>query len=237
MIAKCDPHGLAGVVLDAVGTLIEPVPSVALVYAEAARRQGVALDPGLVKERFRRHFGDDEVDELRGPLATDEATEYRRWRRIVANVLPELPDSERGFAELWAHFGTTAAWRLFDDVAPALERLRDAGMSVCIASNFDARLREVFRGLPGLAAWQGPLVISSEVGVRKPHADFYGAACRALGLDPSRVLCVGDDLENDVLGPRRAGLQACLIDRHGSAPGSLPSLNALPVIASGPTGR
>jgi putative hydrolase of the HAD superfamily len=222
-------HDVAGVVLDAVGTLIEPVPAVALVYADAARRQGVGLDPALVKERFHRHFGADEVDELRGTLSTDEATEIRRWRRIVGQVLPELPDPERGFAELWSHFATPAAWRTFEDVAPALERLRGAGFGVCIASNFDTRLRKVLQGLPvpQFASAFPPLVISSEVGVRKPHPHFYRAAALTLGLEPGRVLCIGDDLENDVRGPWRAGLRACLIDRSGRAEGSVPSLLAL----------
>ena len=37
---------IAGIVLDAVGTLIKPVPSVAEAYTEAARRQGVELESG-----------------------------------------------------------------------------------------------------------------------------------------------------------------------------------------------
>jgi putative hydrolase of the HAD superfamily len=206
---------IAGVILDAVGTLIEPAPAVASVYAEAARRQGLDLDVREIKRRFARSFRDDEVDEQRGPLATDEATEHRRWRRIVADVLPDLPDPERGFSELWDHFGRASAWRAFEDVATAIDGLRRSGLKYVIASNFDGRLRAVVRGLPGLAGAEASLVISSEVGVRKPHPDFYRAACERLGLPPDRVLCVGDDVENDVLGARRAGLHAVLLDRTG----------------------
>lgn len=214
---------IEGLVLDAVGTLIEPAPSVALVYAEAARRQGIALDAGEVKRRFHRSFRRDEVDEARGPLATDEATEHRRWRRIVADVLPELPDPERAFADLWDHFGQPSAWRAFGDVGPALDLLRRGGMRFVIASNFDGRLRGVLRGLPELAGAAEGVVISSEVGVRKPHPDFYRAACDRLGLPPGRVLCVGDDLENDVLGAERAGLRGLLLDREGRRPAGIAS--------------
>src|SRR5579884_2877354 len=125
MVDWVDLDGIVGLVVDAVGTLIEPRPSVALVYAEAARRQGLEVDPAEVKARFRVHFGADEVDELRGPMATDEASEHRRWRRIVENVLPGLPDPDRGFAELWEHFGRPESWRCFPDVGPALRALRD----------------------------------------------------------------------------------------------------------------
>ncbi|HEY2158898.1 MAG TPA: HAD family hydrolase [Isosphaeraceae bacterium] len=222
-----------GLILDAVGTLIEPWPSVPLVYADAARRQGLDIDAGDVKRRFERSFRVDEFDEQRGPLATDEATEHRRWRRIVADVLPDLSDPGRAFAELWDHFGRASAWRTFEDVGPAVEAIRRSGLGLVIASNFDGRLRAVIRGLPDLAGEEPGLVISSEVGVRKPHPDFYRAACDRLGLPPGRVLCVGDDLENDVLGPRRAGLRAILLDRNGRRPDGVPCIERLTELRSG----
>ena len=83
-------EGVEGIILDAVGTLIEPVPSVARAYAEAASRQGLAVELAEIKRRFGLHFRNDEVDEQRGPMVTDEGIEHRRWRRIVANVLPAV---------------------------------------------------------------------------------------------------------------------------------------------------
>jgi putative hydrolase of the HAD superfamily len=215
-------HGIGGIVIDAVGTLIEPFPPVAEVYSTEARRQGVDLDPAEVRARFRRHFRDDEADDLRGPMVTDEAVEHRRWRRIVARVLPELPDFERGFAALWDHFGRPVAWRCYPDVAPALRAWSASRIPVRIASNFDARLRAVVGGLDDLSGYREGLVISSEVGFRKPHPAFYAAACQSLGLPPERVLFVGDDPENDVLGPRRAGLGGLLLDREGDGVADLP---------------
>src|SRR3954468_973624 len=117
---------IAGIVLDAVGTLIKPVPSVAEAYQEAARRQGVELGRDEVRARFNHHFPSDEVRGDRGVHSTDEATEVERWRRIVAVVLPELPDPGRAFDELWDHFGAPASWRCFPDVAPALHAFREA---------------------------------------------------------------------------------------------------------------
>jgi putative hydrolase of the HAD superfamily len=228
---------IEGIILDAVGTLIDPVPPVAEVYAAAALRQGVKVDVLEVKARFRLHFRNDEVDELRGPMVTDEAIEYRRWRRIVDAVLPELPDKDRGFAELWDHFGRPDAWKCYPDVGPGLEALRSLGLRVRIASNFDGRLRAVARGLPELDGSVDELVISSEVGYRKPHATFYHAACASLGLEPGRVLCVGDDPENDVRGPQRAGLFGLLLDREGRCPADLDALPDLGALAAALRGR
>ena len=222
--------GIRGIVFDGVGTLIDPAPSVAEVYAQAAQRQGVGLDRSEVKSRFARHFRNDEVDETRGPLVTDEAGEYLRWRRIVSNVLPEVPEPERAFTELWDYFGRAQAWRCYPDVGPALNHLRAADVALLIGSNFDSRLRGVVAGLPELSGFGISLLISSEFGYRKPHASFYREACARLALGPDEVLFVGDDMENDVLAPRRAGYRALLVDRDGRWPEhapSVPDLSAL----------
>lgn len=226
-MTEFDWETIDGVVFDAVGTLIEPFPSVAATYALAASRQGVMLAADEVKSRFHKHFRDDEQHESGGPLATDEAAEARRWRRIVGNVLPELPDPDQAFAELWEHFGQAAAWRCFADVAPALEALGRSGRSVCVASNFDGRLRRVAAGLAPLAGLVDALVISSEVGFRKPHPAFYRAACAQLQLPEARILWVGDDLENDVAAPTRAGVRGVWLDRHGRGGADVPRIPAL----------
>ena len=66
MFTKSTGVGIQGIVLDAVGTLIDPSPPVAEVYAAAARRQGVHLEVAVVKSRFHRHFRNDEIDEAPG---------------------------------------------------------------------------------------------------------------------------------------------------------------------------
>jgi putative hydrolase of the HAD superfamily len=230
-------NGILGIVFDAVGTLIRPEPSVAEAYAATAARQGVRLQPDVVRTRFQLHFANDEVRENGGAFSTDEETERRRWRKIVMGVLPEIPDLDRAFDELWEHFSTPGSWRCFPDVAPALRAFSAQGLAVCVGSNFDGRLRRVVQGLPELAECLESLIVSSEVGFRKPHPSFYHAACARLGLQPERVLCVGDDLENDVLGAIRAGLSGMLLDRAARAPGDLPHVPNLTALVQSKLSR
>ena len=240
MKTESRPGGIEGIVLDAVGTLIKPHPPAAKVYTLTAHRQGVRLSLPVVIGRFRLHLREDEGDEGRESMVTDEAAEVLRWRRIVSRVLPELPDPERGFADLWAHFARPQAWRCYPDVAPTLAALRVRGLPVRVASNFDARLRGVLQGLRPLSGLAATAVISSEVGFRKPHPSFYEAACASLGLDAARVLFIGDDPENDVAGAVRAGINALRIDRSRESIDALWSLTDLPfclrdLAGAGPT--
>lgn len=48
--------------------------------------------------------------------------------------------------------------------------------------------------------------------IGKPHADIYRVALRAAGNpDPGRVICLGDSIEHDITGARRAGLRSALV--------------------------
>jgi len=222
MMEQAANRGISGIVFDAVGTLIDASTPVAEVYALAAMRQGIGLDSTVVRSRFRQFFGQDEVVNARGPLATDEPTERRRWQNIVANVLNEVPEPDRAFEELWEHFATSAAWRCFDDVGPTLSELKRRGIPIWIASNFDSRLRSVLSGLSELSSLTDSVVISSEVGYRKPHPLFFEAVIDRSNLTAGELVCVGDDVENDVVGAMRAGLRGVWIDREGKGAGENP---------------
>ena len=127
-LRQAKAHPVRGIVFDAVGTLIEASPSVSAAYAQAAARQGIELDLNLVRSRFSHAFRQDEAHELRGPLATDESIELRRWKRIVTCVLPEVPDADRAFDDLWRHFADPARWTIHarrPGRAPGISRRRD----------------------------------------------------------------------------------------------------------------
>jgi putative hydrolase of the HAD superfamily len=211
------PPGARAVFFDAVGTLIHPDPSAPAVYAEAARRFGSRLDLPAIASRFRTAFRRQEELDNAGGLRTDEAREVARWRTIVAEVLDDVTDPEGCFAFLYAYFARPAAWRTEPEAAAVLAELARRGYRLGIASNFDERLRQVAEGLPGLAPVTH-LVISSEVGWRKPAPDFFHQICAQGRLAPAEVLLVGDDPVNDYGGAHACGLHALLYDPEGTAP-------------------
>jgi len=203
--------GTRAVCFDAVGTLIFPAVPPADTYADVARRQGLTIDPAVIRPRFVAAFrAEEDADRLTG-WVTDEAREHERWRRIVTASLPELPDPDRGFAELFAHFARPGAWSVHPDAAAVFEELAQRGITLGIGSNFDARLSDVVAGHPVLRPVAGRVVVSATVGYRKPAPRFFAEVVRVAGCAAAEIVFVGDDLENDYHGPEAAGLVPVLL--------------------------
>ena len=204
------------VFFDAVGTLIHPDPPAPLVYAAAGRRFGGRLAEATIAARFRAAFRRQEELDRAGNLRTDEAREVARWRAIVCEVLDDISDTEMCFQELYAHFAQPGAWRCQPKSAAVLAALAERGHLLGIASNFDHRLRGLVENMPALRPVRD-LVISSEIGWRKPAPEFFAAMCRHAGSTPEQILYVGDDLVNDYQGARDAGMRAVLLATQGIA--------------------
>ena len=212
------PANVRAIFFDAVGTLIDPDPAAAVVYYQVGRQHGSKYDPDQIARRFRAAFQQEEEADRAGGWRTSEDRERRRWRNIVAQVLDDVSDPEACFAELYEHFGHPRAWRLESEAATVLQKLARQGYVLGMASNYDRRLRSVAADLPGLSPLQH-LVISSDVGWRKPAPKFFAAVCAATGLAAEQILHLGDDRENDYQGATDAGLQALLLDRALQFPG------------------
>jgi putative hydrolase of the HAD superfamily len=206
---------VAAIVLDAVGTLIFPNPSAAEVYAGVGRRFGSRLSLPEIGARFREAFAREEALDFATGLRTSEARELERWQRIVAAVLDDVRDPPACFRALHDHFGRPEAWRCAADAECVLKTLRERGLRLGLASNYDHRLHAVADGLSELEPVRNHLAISSEIGWRKPAGAFFAAVTQMLACPPEQILFIGDDRRNDLDGARAAGFQARLFDPQG----------------------
>jgi putative hydrolase of the HAD superfamily len=212
------PPNVRAVFFDAVGTLLFPDPPAPVIYAEVARRHGLALSPTEVRERFVAAYRLEEDADVAREWVTSEARERDRWRRIVTETLEGAADPEACYAHLFDHFARPEAWRVSPDASDVFAALRARDLLLGLGSNYDDRLWSVLAGFPELAPLRDRVLISSAVGVRKPGAAFFREAARAAGCDVSDVLFVGDDLGNDYEGATAAGMPAVLLDPHGKHP-------------------
>ncbi|WP_406021702.1 HAD family phosphatase [Nocardioides sp. NBC_00850] len=115
--------------------------------------------------------------------------------------------------------------RLFAGMRPdptmfaLVEELRAAGLRVGLLSNSWGNTYPRAR----IDALLDPVVISGEVGLRKPDVAIYELALDRLGVPADRVLFI-DDADPNVLGARASGLRALLHVDHPSTRSSLAEL-------------
>jgi putative hydrolase of the HAD superfamily len=98
---------------------------------------------------------------------------------------------------------------LADSTHALLEVLRARGLKLALVSNTASPqwLLQPILERQGIAERVDTIVLSSEVGKRKPHPAIFERALSELGVDSSDALFVGDRLDADVLGASRIGMK------------------------------
>jgi len=98
------------------------------------------------------------------------------------------------------------------DTPALLDGVRALGLRSAVAANtFDPP--DLFRAdlaEQGIAGRVDAVVLSGEVGVRKPDPRFFAAVVEALGVGAGEAMFVGDSVRDDVRGPAATGMRTCL---------------------------
>ena len=85
---------------------------------------------------------------------------------------------------------------------------------LAVVSNFDytPTARRIL-DTAGVTDLFGAIVVSDEVGWRKPKALIFEEACRRLSVEPAQALFVGDRADIDVVGAQAVGMPVAWINR------------------------
>jgi putative hydrolase of the HAD superfamily len=180
--------------------------------AEALVNQGYRLDKDFVltfRTDLRDYFHQRDVDFL-------EYTVEQVLRQTLQKFgYKDVPSKHLKAALREMYALTQSHWNLEDDALAVLDELKKHGYRLGLISNAadadDARaLIERFQ----LGSWFELMLISAEVGYRKPHPQIFELALDFFKAQPDRVLMVGDKLGADILGAKNAGLTSVWITRR-----------------------
>jgi HAD superfamily hydrolase (TIGR01509 family) len=117
--------------------------------------------------------------------------------------------------ELRAYHAARNLWEVPDPaLIPFLIRLRNRGLRRVVVSNANGTLHAHFDRL-GLSAYFDAVFDSHVERVEKPDPRFFEIALQRSGSRRETTVHVGDFYEIDVVGARRAGLDAILLDPAG----------------------
>jgi len=138
------------------------------------------------------------------------------WSSTTGTFLVLAGAPEARIAEIleafWREHVRRNLWSLVpDDLAPALARVRAAGVKVAVISNSEGMLARLFEEL-GILSCFDRIVDSGIAGVEKPDPRIFRIALDEFGAAPERALHLGDIYATDVLGARAANIRVALLD-------------------------
>jgi putative hydrolase of the HAD superfamily len=130
---------------------------------------------------------------------------------IILGTVPEeslieaVAAEEHGFLRKWSF--------LYPETNSTLTQLRDLQVKVGLVTNASRSVWEVIRAHKIESSFDC-IVVSSDIGVRKPDAKIYLEALDRLGVRPSDAAFAGDGNDQELDGAKAVGLTTICVDHH-----------------------
>ena len=211
---------IRAVFFDAGETLVHAHPSFPELLTKVLHQEGYEADPVVVREKLyvvSDRFLKASQDGNLWSTSAEKSREF--WASVYRTLLAEmgLPFGD-GLAEaIYLTFTDLSNYRLFPDVPHALERLKRAGLTLGLVSNFEEWLERLLETLD-VTRYFDARVISGVEGMEKPDPRIFRLALERTGARADESVYVGDNPAFDVLPAEQVGMSAVLLDRRGRYP-------------------
>ncbi|KAJ3218608.1 hypothetical protein HDU67_004912 [Dinochytrium kinnereticum] len=219
------------VTFDAFGTLFRVWPSVAYHYRATLLSRGVSnISEDAISKAFSAAFKKQSADHPN--FGRESVGDVRWWEEVVektfigAGVNREVLTSATPTTLptlLHRYFSTQGPFILYPETMTVLNELHKRSILVGVITDSDSRTPDVLQDLfreSGEAGGVDFVVTSYETGVSKPAVGIFEEAlerAKRMGVDVGvgEALHVGDSVERDFEGAKRAGWHSLLLDRGG----------------------
>jgi len=210
-------RGIAAVMIDLDGTLLDTVPDL----AAAAARMLAALDlPARTQEEIRSFIG-------KGiPNLVQRCLQGRAGARAEA-LQAEALALFQGFYFEESGRRTT----LYPGVLEGLERFRAMHLRLACVTNKAARFTLPLLEQTGLAPWFELVVSGDALPRKKPDPMQLAHICAEFALPPAQVLLIGDSA-NDALAARAAGCPVLCVSYGYNEGGEVHNLDCDAIVES-----
>jgi FMN phosphatase YigB (HAD superfamily) len=195
-VGRVNVAELDAVTLDAYGTLVtlvDPIPAL----AEALRERGAERPLESVSAGFRAEVVHYQAHASEGH---DEAG-LAQLQEECAQVFLDEAGADLGAVAFAPVFAGAMHFEVLPRVRESLERLRALGLELGVVANWDLTLHKLLADVR-LASYFKVIVHAAA----KPAPHGFHRAIRQLGVDPARVVHIGDD-DADEAAARRAGVR------------------------------
>ncbi len=189
----------------------ESGPEAYRVVANLLSYQGIELGPDAVRELFW------EINKRQRRESKEEHPEFDAVKifaeiidRHASNYTLSLPAAKRGQLPLFLAEAFRAASRYKLQLYPGVRKILDALAAkyrlAAVSDGQSVWARPELQSV-GLLDVFDPLIISSDLGFRKPDRRIYEAALAKLDLWPEEVIFIGNDMYRDIWGPHQLGIK------------------------------
>jgi putative hydrolase of the HAD superfamily len=205
------------VLLDALGTLLALEPPAPALREQLAARCGIEVELSVAEAALVTEIAYYREHHLEGGDPRGLSALRRRCAAVLRDALGP-PARDAGPAQILEALLASLRFVAFPDVAPALARMRAAGVRLVVVSNWDVSLHDRLAEA-GIAALVDGAVTSAEVGAAKPDPTVFSRGLELAGVEPAQALHAGDSPREDLEGARAAGIDAVLVAREAPVPG------------------
>jgi putative hydrolase of the HAD superfamily len=179
----------------------------------------------LFLQAFRQRLHPIDTRALVAALSAVDRQGYNAQRSQEAVQLPiwrSAPSPRELDAHWLQHFAACAAPR--SDAQRTLVALRGAGLRLAVVTNGLSISQRTKLQAMGFTDRVDVIVVSEEVGVKKPALRIFAHALDGLsGLTPRQCLFVGDNPYNDIVGASDFGMHAVWLATSVTWPTDLPA--------------
>ncbi|GAB6036953.1 HAD family hydrolase [Fundidesulfovibrio butyratiphilus] len=206
---------IKGLLFDINGTLIDINTNEAYdeIYRAISRfllYQGILLSAQDVRAEYYRRMDEQKKASAESFVEFDAVEVWRAFLQARPEACRALPPDKL----IWLPTVLAEMYRglslfrleLYAEVRQTLDALRPRFRMAAVSDAQSAWALPEIRAM-GLESFFDPIVVSGDLGFRKPDQRIFELALMGMELAPSEVLFVGNDMYRDVFGASRLGMK------------------------------
>ena len=207
---------IRGLIFDINGTLIdihtnEAYDEIYRVISNLLSYQGISLSADHIRDLYYQIMKEQRLSSKENHSEFDAVGIFQEiMKRYATDFTRKLPAEKRSQLPLFLAevYRAVSRFRLqpYPDVVEVLTELRPRYLLAALSDGQSAYAVPELQAA-GLLDFFNPVIVSGDLGYRKPDVRIFESVLSGMKLKPSEVLFIGNDMYRDIFGAKQLGLK------------------------------